>query len=733
MLDADHPDDGFTQEQPCCRGRVVLKGGSPRLGVDKEEHNHPANCEKPCCRRHLVDMLGRGRKEFPIPSKQKVLQDISQMIAQGKIGALEGLPDPGDGPVSVRKRARGIRTPGTDLSRLLRRMVKGVQSPDDKSQPGSGAQAPSAPAKGAPTAPARTRRKLKSNANAQRVAAEVIRLRFHDERWKAAVAKKFNQSRGVLRRARKQDARYQQPIASLDQHFEKLRQLYTEALPDAYDLLKKQYPNASDGELRAAAQMLLDQQEELAQILYVLDHYVMAFEQLEDPEYEPLLAVTSTVEEAFNLFLTGDIEAARGKARQVLADTVNFTIGNCFLPHAGEDGPATIPGASGPVGLHLILVPEDEVGIIMLMMVLYLHEFRHDVFADIKGLADEESVALLKKLKEAHASGRIKLSAEAVTLGKTRVPLIDLISKVFLDNLPEIDADMIALEMCGWAFALNMLYVFGAFNSKREGAIKTKELLRVSSYFQVSKKGELWFESHPVDYFRVYLLAAAMELQGFPEAAQVIRELADAAVGSRKPEFIYWEDMTGRRDPIKIRMSDLIQCAPVVVEAILTTPFPALKGKCNRDIVSWTPKRQDKVDALVDVMIKYIKSVAAGQPGKLELPAGIGDIYATYVAAAAAITFYQLISDGELEPAEVPQLVNQTALGMLALSLQCLKNKQQASGGGEQVPSAGDKPASGAAPSTPDNSGGTSPASGKPVGLRSEEPTRKPRTGRKSR
>src|SRR5262249_36852922 len=152
---------------------------------------------------------------------------------------------------------------------------------------------------------------------------------------------------------------------------------------------------------------------------------------------------------------------------------------------------------------------------------------------------------------------------------------------------------------------------------------------------------------------------------------------ADSGVGSKKPEFIVYEDASGKRDPIKIRMSDLVQFAPVVAEAILMTPFAALKGKSNHDIVAWTQKRQDKTDALVDVLVKFVKATIAGEKVKLELPSGIGDVYATYVAGAAAIAFYELICEGEVDPSDAPVLVNQSALQMLNICLQRLKEKEK--------------------------------------------------------
>jgi hypothetical protein len=241
-------------------------------------------------------------------------------------------------------------------------------------------------------------------------------------------------------------------------------------------------------------------------------------------------------------------------------------------------------------------------------------------------------------------------------IGSAKVPTIDLISKLFLDNLGEIDADLVGgIEMSGYSFALNMIYVFAAFNSRNEGAIRNKELLRTDSHYEVSKDGQLSFEPHPPDYFRVYLNAAALELIGFGEKAAEIRALADVAVGSSKPQVITWADEAGKRKPIELPLSDLLQVCPIVVEAILKTPMKSLGGKCNHEVVWWSQNLEDKKQALVRSLLS----------GSSDIPEEIGDVSCPMVAAAAAEAYWQTICDGDVDAADAPHQVSKLAIQML--------------------------------------------------------------------
>jgi hypothetical protein len=466
------------------------------------------------------------------------------------------------------------------------------------------------------------------------------------------------------------DSKYQTAIESLDEHLAKLQEIYRDSIPRVMATIAAQHPELPEDELRSVTVQVLDQQEELAQILYVLGRWTDAFGQLRDGLHEQLQAVVLVVEEAFNLFFTGDIEGAQNKADKALFKSTNFLIGNVFLAHAGIEGPATIPGSHGPIGAHLILVPQDEVSVIMLMMVLYLHEFRHDVFADVEGLVKEEADAVKRSIKEAYDSGNIKLSNEKIKIGSWSGRTIDVICQLFLDNLGEIDADLVGgIQMSGVAFALNMILVFSAFNSKPSGsAIRNPQLLNVDGSYDTSKEGVLQFEAHPPDYLRLYINAAALELMGFADQAAEIRGLADEAVGKHKPQVVNWFfEETKRKQPISIAWSDLLQVVPIVAKAILMTPFKALNGKSNHDVVAWTPKREAKVQALEDALVAGTSQITVQ-----------GDVYASYVAAAATRAFWRVIREGKAHAGEAPARINELALQMLAEAQKRLTEKQAA-------------------------------------------------------
>lgn len=84
----------------------------------------------------------------------------------------------------------------------------------------------------------------------------------------------------------------------------------------------------------------------------------------------------------------------------------------------------------------------------------------------------------------------------------------------------------------------------------------------------------------------------------------------------------------------------------------------------------------------------HVKSGIAGKKAKLELPTDIGDVYALYVAAAAAIAYYSLIAEGQIDASEIPALVNESALQMVRLLMLRSKAKpvRPAGGSGSGVP-----------------------------------------------
>lgn len=490
------------------------------------------------------------------------------------------------------------------------------------------------------------------------LAAEAIHMVLEEGKYDALLAERFDGLAGAANwAAEHMDARYQPAIKSLGGQLWQLRSLYKEALPRVLSVLAAQNPDVPQQRLLGAALEVLD--EELVQILTVLRIWTDAFAQLRDGMYKQLEAVTFVVEQAFNLFETGDFRGnCEGKDCTPQINSAVFKVGNVFLARFSNQGPATLPGTRGPIGAHAIEVPHDERHIIMLMLVLYAHEFRHDIFADVKGLAPELTHAVVSAVQKAFEEGQFTFAQDKVAFGRNRFSTIDIISKLFADTIGEVDADISGgVLLTGPAFLYNMVSTFSAFNAP-EGVLKTQSLLRSSSYYELDEDNgqlSLYFLPHPPDYIRAYIVAAALEEIGFKAEADECRRLADQAVGEPLPEFITWEDVDGKsKSVIKIAVADLKQVAPVVAKALIRTPLKALGGLTTLDVVSWNPHRQEKVDVLAKLLMA----------GKSELPQGIGDIYATYVAAAATLAFWGLVKSG-VRPLVAVRTVEENALKML--------------------------------------------------------------------
>jgi hypothetical protein len=160
---------------------------------------------------------------------------------------------------------------------------------------------------------------------------------------------------------------------------------------------------------------------------------------------------------------------------------------------------------------------------------------------------------------------------------------------------------------------------------------------------------------HLPDYARAYVVAAALDSLGFVDEANDCRARADQGAGTPVPEDITWVDAEGKRKMVvKVPFSDLVQVAPVVVDAIMHTPLKSLGGVAMSKIINWTPRRQAKVNLLVETLME----------GKADVPTDKGDFFATYVAAAATLAYWGLVRRGVLPGAAAKQ-VEANALKML--------------------------------------------------------------------
>jgi hypothetical protein len=494
------------------------------------------------------------------------------------------------------------------------------------------------------------------------VAAEGVRQVLHNGRFDAIIADRFDPLAGAVNWAgQNMEVKYRPAIMSLGGQLGKLRALYREALPRVLSVLAGQNPKAPAHQLLEAAVGSLD--EELSEILTVLRIWTDAFGQLRDGMYKQLQAVTFVVEQAFKLFETGELhetcaDGSTGSCRPKLESNI-FQVGSVFVARFSPQGPSTLPGSKGPIKAHAIEVPHDERDMISLMLVLYTHEFRHDIFADIKGLADELTQAVVADIVRVWQEKGFNFVTEKQKVGKYSYEPIELIAQLFADTIGEVDADISGgVLSVGEAFLYNMVMTFCAFNSQGRSVFASRDsdqLLRASSYYELSKDGRHTFLPHPPDYIRAYIVAAALDEIGFPEAAEQCRALADQAVGTPLPKYITWEDSEGKsKSVIKIAMSDLKQVAPVVARVLIRKPLQSLGGVATCDLVNWNAARQAKVDALAQNLMA----------GNANVPDDMGDMYATYVAAAATMAYWGLTEGGRRVGSSIA-LVEKNALRML--------------------------------------------------------------------
>jgi hypothetical protein len=104
----------------------------------------------------------------------------------------------------------------------------------------------------------------------------------------------------------------------------------------------------------------------------------------------------------------------------------------------------------------------------------------------------------------------------------------------------------------------------------------------------------------------------------------------------------------------------------VVVDAIMNTPLQSLGGVAMSKIINWTPRRQAKVNILVETLMD----------GKADVPTDKGDFFATYVAAAATLAYWGLVRNGTF-PEHAAELVETNALKMLDTVRQRIEAKGQ--------------------------------------------------------
>ncbi len=585
--------------------------------VQRMLHNHDERGGE-LCRKPLVVLPGTGRKTFPLPSLEQLIaacvQYINQIAAQkraeeeakAKSAALQGRQGNGGSAGAIREILEGGSMPAFHTFVQM--------APIPSANPHGGTLY---------------------------LAAGGMSEAMHDGRFEEHLAPIFDPPQGVEDwAANNLPEKFQETVESLRLHWREIYKLFVGddtlskahvagALPSVMHAVHANFPQASEDEVITAAVTVIC--KALGKIMNVLSMWDSSFMQQRDGKYSELMYVTYTLEQCFKLMTDG-----------AKVNTLVMKVGDVYMPRYSGAGPATIPGARGPLHAHLIEVPFIMRSSLISNMLVFTHEFRHDVYADVPNLPVEMAQAVVAGIEARAAS--YKFSKETVSLGGQEAPMLDTLTQIYVQTLSETDADIAGgVLLSGPSFLYSLITVFSALNTMGKSVLDTDVLLRSSSRYGVeveNGQAQLSFEPHMPDYPRAYVVAAALDVLGFNKEAEDCRRLADQAAGDVKPTMVTWRngDRSDARFKFKIEVpfEDLIQLAPAVADAIINTKLPCLGNRSMRDLVYFDQKKQEKVNKLAGYLIE----------GKSDFPADFGDVFATYVAAAAVTAYWSLCKGG---------------------------------------------------------------------------------------
>ncbi|CAN5306629.1 hypothetical protein BH10CYA1_BH10CYA1_53880 [soil metagenome] len=494
---------------------------------------------------------------------------------------------------------------------------------------------------------------------------DVIRSRA----WFEYVAR-FDEMSGSYNSARRHiaDGRMEENLLwvvnSLDSHVEQLRGIYSFILPRAVVALKAVHPDVPSEVLAYCAAMALDNKFE--GINNVVQMYALAFRQQMDGLYPVLDALRVFLQSAYSLFETGDPTGCVN-CMPALNSRV-FQAGARFLFLAGKDGPATISGGQellkGPIGVHLGLVNFNELLMLLFELPVFTHENYHNIYWDVKDYAQELVNKWVKKATKWGKDKKFNFSTDHIMIGEQKVPILPFLISVIVQQMPEIVADLPGGVMfSGPAYWKAVFQLFIALNAGNRGVLNTDEGLRNDSVFELAEQedgsAQLMFETHVPDYARALMLAAAYRKIGFPNDADQCLEYAKQANGWREAEFIEWSDANEQVPfTVKVKTSDFCQMFDPLIEVILFEKMRSLGNLSNADIVNWTQLREDKVQALVKMLVQLYKT------GVAKLPEEIGDIYPHYFGSALTQALWELVRQGQ-KPKDVFARLNEPALKLM--------------------------------------------------------------------
>ncbi|MBS2004682.1 MAG: hypothetical protein JST44_24445 [Cyanobacteria bacterium SZAS LIN-5] len=483
----------------------------------------------------------------------------------------------------------------------------------------------------------------------------------------------------------------------------------------------KKFPDATTGQVFVAAVQLITNQ--LKPILSTIQLWTTGFRQWMNPALQPRLKIIrAMLEQKLFLVLTGNLklDAVDGPVKQQIP-TIKVTVGDVIIPvliGPFDSGPAVIPatGAVGPRGGHIAFVQTNFLNTLGTSDKPYDHEVGHLVVGCVPGFAPEFGGMVRALIDGAYKSGKLKLSSEFTNLGGQKVPTVELLKKVFLNQLHELLADLFGSLIGGSpAFAPAYAYFIGAMTAMALGDMtKVDHIMgNASSYRLIAGPdgtATIVLEPHPQDIVRAGEWQAETAIEtDFRDTAKWLRDMVAKESGTPRPKTVVWHgsqsddggedeehdesgeqamaDRRGRskrkagsrgksksnprdgngsrnlarvKEPelplVSVTVADYAAVCKLLVPHLLNTPAKCLNGLSLKKLVCLTPVMMErKVNPLKELLKQGI--------GKL--PDSEHHYFFHHITSAATIAFFELVAEG-MDPEEALALVNRAAESMMA-------------------------------------------------------------------
>jgi len=235
--------------------------------------------------------------------------------------------------------------------------------------------------------------------------------------------------------------------------------------------------------------------------------------------------------------------------------------------------------------IHLIAVPHSSIQNIWNWLVLP-HELGHDMFIDIRQLANELEHLVVKALEPyALSVGWVNVPRWEPAINQVRWELIDgtqLIRELWTEWVFELFPDLLATLMCGPAYLMQL-----------------QEILRFDAFsWWTMDPTQRYFggpDPHPVGHVRSLLVSSAIRRLGYEHHADALDERLLRT--ARIPATISWLFRTSEvEQPVllfEVQWIELLKSGLLISKIILDTPLESLGQKKLLDFIQFSHADQE--------------------------------------------------------------------------------------------------------------------------------------------